>query len=407
MNMDFIRNNYHPAYKTNIVLITLQIHIIHMKNFSLSSHSCCWGDPPEHYRAGGKHLSHACQKTCDAQQVTKKKEFSMQYTTLGATDLAISRLGLGCMGMSEFYGESDDAQSRRVLDRAFELGVTFYDTADMYGHGHNEKLLAEFIADKRNNIAIATKFGIKRAAPGEYARTIDNSTQYMRSCCEASLQRLGVDVIDLYYVHRLASDRPIEDITADLARLVEEGKIRQIGFSEITADQLKRAAAIHPVAAVQSEYSLATRLPEQNGVLDACAQTGAAFVAYSPLGRGLLSGKAKSSTTMEQNDFRSMLPRFKGDAMRHNLELTEVITAMAEEKNVPASAITLGWVLQRNANVIPIPGTRHIKYLEQNVSALEVKLTDKEMELLETTFHYNAVEGERYPEEGMKGITDK
>lgn len=331
----------------------------------------------------------------------------MQYTTLGATDLAISRLGLGCMGMSEFYGESDDAQSRRVLDRAFELGVTFYDTADMYGHGHNEKLLAEFIADKRNNIAIATKFGIKRAAPGEYARTIDNSTQYMRSCCEASLQRLGVDVIDLYYVHRLASDRPIEDITADLARLVEEGKIRQIGFSEITADQLKRAAAIHPVAAVQSEYSLATRLPEQNGVLDACAQTGAAFVAYSPLGRGLLSGKAKSSTTMEQSDFRSMLPRFKGDAMRHNLELTEVITAIAEGKNVPASAITLGWVLQRNANVIPIPGTRHIKYLEQNVSALEVKLTDKEMELLETTFHYNAVEGERYPEEGMKGITDK
>ncbi len=329
----------------------------------------------------------------------------MNTTTLGKTDMVISRMGMGCMGMSEFYGPADDEASRRVLDRAFELGITFFDTADMYGHGHNEQLIAPFLADKRDKVVIATKFGIKREKPGEYARNIDNSTEYMRACCQSSLKRLGVDVIDLYYVHRLAADRPIEDVTADLAQLVAEGKIRHIGFSEITADQLRRAAAVHPVAAVQSEYSLVTRDPEQNGILDACNATGAAFVAYSPLGRGLLSGTQKSPEDFDQKDFRRLAPRFQGEAMTHNLRLVDVVTALAGEKNVAPASITLAWMLHRNDNVVPIPGTRHIKYLEQNTAALDVQLSEAELATLENTFHYNAVQGQRYPEEGLKGIS--
>ncbi|WP_027182930.1 aldo/keto reductase [Desulfovibrio inopinatus] len=332
----------------------------------------------------------------------------MRTTRLGHSDLIISALGLGCMGMSEFYGTSDDTVSRGVLDRAFELGINFYDTADMYGHGHNERLLAGFIADhrdQREKLVIATKFGIKREQPGSYAREIDNSTAYMRACCEASLSRLGIDVIDLYYVHRLASDRPIEDVTADLARLVEEGKIRYIGFSEITADQLRRAAKVHPVAAVQTEYSLVTRDVEHNGVLDACAEVGAAFVAYSPLGRGFLTASQTSPSDFEENDFRRMNPRFQADAMERNLRLLDVVKGMAAEKNVTPAQLTLSWVLNKNTNVVPIPGTRHVRYLESNVAASDIVLTAEDMERLETTFHYDAVVGQRYPEEGFKGLT--
>ena len=239
----------------------------------------------------------------------------MRMTQLGNSNLRISALGLGCMGMSEFYGTSDDTKSLAVIDHAFDLGINFFDTADMYGHGHNERLLSEFInknKGKRDALVIATKFGIKREQVGVYAREIDNSSAYMRACCEASLSRLGIDVIDLYYVHRLASDRPIEDVTADLARLVEEGKIRHIGFSEISADQLRRASRIHPVSAVQTEYSLVTRDTERNGVQDACREVGASFVAYSPLGRGFLTASQTSTDDFEENDFRRMNPRFQG-----------------------------------------------------------------------------------------------
>ena len=236
----------------------------------------------------------------------------MNKVTLGTTDIMVSRMGFGCMGMSEFYGPSDDQASLEVLEKSFELGINFYDTADMYGHGHNEELLSRFLKGRRDKVVLATKFGIYRAEKGKYERKIINSTEYMRSCLESSLKRLGTDVIDLYYVHRLAQDRPVEDVVGDLARLVDEGKIRHIGLSEVSADILRRAAKVHTVAAVQSEYSLVTRDVEQNGVLDTCKETGTAIVAYSPLGRGFLSGTIKDAGQPGPNGFQAVRPALPG-----------------------------------------------------------------------------------------------
>ncbi len=328
----------------------------------------------------------------------------MQTRNLGT--LEVSSLGLGCMGMSEFYGRGDDAESLRVLARALELGVSLLDTADMYGMGHNEELLARFIreeATRRERIVIATKFGIRRIE-GRYERRIDNSPAYVRAACEASLKRLGVDSIDLYYIHRIEPGRPIEEAVGAMAELVREGKIRAIGLSEPSAATLERAHKVHPICAVQSEYSLWTRDPEIDGVFDACSRLGVGFVAYSPLGRGFLTGALKDSTQLGEGDVRGMMPRFQGDYALENLRRLELIEAMAVEKGCTTAQMALAWVLANPLGIVPIPGTKRIKYLEENVEAAGILLGVEEMARLDAAFPAGADYGPRYTAEGMKGV---
>ena len=268
----------------------------------------------------------------------------------------VSALGLGCMGMSEFYGASDDAESLRTLARAADLGVTLFDTADAYGFGHNETLLGRFLAERRGQVRIATKFGLVRK-PGSYERRIDNSPGYIRAACEASLQRLGVETIDLYYAHRLDPQAPLEETIGALADLVRAGKVRAIGLCEVTPATLRRAAAIHPIAAVQSEYSLWTRDPE-DGVLQACRDVGAVLCAYSPLGRGFLTGQVDTSK-LAPDDFRSFNPRFTGENGAANARIAAAVTALAAAKGCTPAQLALAWLLAQGGNVIPIPGTRH------------------------------------------------
>jgi len=331
---------------------------------------------------------------------------TMKQRSLGPAHTPISALGLGCMGMSEFYGESDDSQSLATLERALELGVNFFDTADTYGFGHNESLLGRFIAQggaaRRAQVVVATKFGIVRA-PGQYERRIDNSDAYIRSACEASLQRLGVDCIDLYYCHRRNPDVPIEDMMASLAALVRAGKVRQVGLSEVSVDTLRKACAVHPVAAVQSEYSLWSREPE-HGMLQACAELGTTFVAYSPLGRAFLTGTV-SSATLADNDFRKHNPRFTGAAEASNRELVEGLRAQAEALGMTNAQLALAWLLAKHPHVVPIPGTRRIGYLEQNVAAAaRDPLTPEQVAQLDALFDPARVAGARYLDAGMAGI---
>ena len=335
---------------------------------------------------------------------------TMKQRSLGPatahTHTPISALGLGCMGMSEFYGETDDAQSLATLTRALELGVNFFDTADTYGFGHNESLLGRFIAQggaaRRAQVVVATKFGIVRAA-GQYERRIDNSDAYIRSACDASLQRLGVDCIDLYYCHRRNPDVPIEDMMASLAALVRAGKVRQVGLSEVSVDTLRKACAVHPVAAVQSEYSLWSREPE-SGMLQACAELGTSFVAYSPLGRAFLTGTV-SSVTLADNDFRKHNPRFSGAAEASNRELVEGLRGQADALGMTNAQLALAWLLAKHPHVVPIPGTRRIAYLEQNVAAAaRDPLTTEQVAQLDALFDPARVAGARYPEAGMAGI---
>jgi aryl-alcohol dehydrogenase-like predicted oxidoreductase len=328
----------------------------------------------------------------------------MKYVNLAQTDIKISKLGLGCMGMSEFYGPSDDENSIKVLEHALEMGVNFFDTADMYGHGHNEKLLAQVIRGKRDKVVVATKFGLVRKEVGVYERTIDNSPEYVRSACEASLKRLRVDCIDLYYAHRLNPDQSIELMMAELAKLVQEGKIRAIGLCEVSVEQLKRAHNIHPVSAIQSEYSLWTRDIETNGILELCCELGISVVPYSPLGRGFLTGKIANTETLDKSDFRLKSPRFQGENLQSNLELTNAVKTIAEKKKCSLAQVALSWVLEKGDNIIPIPGTRRIQYLEDNVEALRYPLTAEESTFLENVFTSQAVLGARYPKEGMKGV---
>lgn len=315
-------------------------------------------------------------------------------------------IGLGCMGMSEFYGASDDAESLATLHAAVELGVTHFDTADTYGHGHNESLLGRFLkevgAQRRDTLTIATKFGIVRE-PGRYERRIDNSPTYIRSACEASLKRLGVDRIDLYYCHRRDPDVPIAEVVGAMASLVEQGKVRSLGLSEVTLATLQAAHAVHPIAALQSEFSLWARDLEAE-LLPATQAMGTAVVAYSPLGRGMLTGTMPAAEALDPNDFRRALPRFTGSDGEQNRRLVEELNRLAKDWGLPATQVALAWTLHKGPQVLPIPGARRQRHLEQNVASAAIAFSDEQIGELDALFAIDKVRGERYPQAGWAGI---
>jgi aryl-alcohol dehydrogenase-like predicted oxidoreductase len=325
----------------------------------------------------------------------------MRTRKLGA-DVMVSALGLGCMGMSEFYGSTDSAQSIATIHRALDLGVTFLDTADIYGMGRNEELVGRAIRDRRNEVFLATKFGNVRAPDGTF-QDVNGRPEYVREACEASLKRLGVDVIDLYYQHRVDPKTPIEDTVGAMARLVQEGKVRYLGLSEAAPATLRHACAVHPILALQTEYSLWSRDPETE-ILPTCRELKVGFVAYSPLGRGFLTGRFKRQEDISGDDWRRYHPRFAGENFQRNLHLADAVQRLAKEKGVAASQIALAWVLARGEDIVPIPGTKHIRYLEENIGAIGFALTEDEQCRLEETFPIGAAAGERYNPQGMKTL---
>ncbi|MBI1207770.1 MAG: aldo/keto reductase [Azospirillum sp.] len=327
----------------------------------------------------------------------------MQKRHLGRSGLEVSCLGLGCMGMSEFYGPADEAESMATLERALELGVTLFDTADMYGRGRNEELVGRFLKGRRDRVVLATKFGIVRDADGGPGRSICNRPDYVREACDASLKRLGVDTIDLYYAHRIDPKAPIEETVGAMAGLVRAGKVRALGLSEVSAVTLRRAAAVHPIAAVQSEYSLWERGPER-AVLPACRELGIAFVPYSPLGRGFLSGQVTSTETLAADDFRRVNPRFQGANLDANQALAEAVRRLAATIGCTAAQLALGWLLAQGEDIIPIPGTKRRRWLEENCAAATLTLSDHELSLLDAAFPPGAATGARYPEAAMNTL---
>lgn len=329
----------------------------------------------------------------------------METKPLGSQGLRTSRLGLGCMGMSDFYGKRNDEESTNVIQRAFELGIRFFDTADMYGPYTNEILVGKAVRPFRKEITLATKFGIVRDPDQPSKRGINGRPEYVRSSCEGSLQRLGVEVIDLYYLHRKDPDTPIEETVGAMAELVKEGKIRAIGLSEVNADTLRRAHAVHPISALQSEYSLWTRDPE-DGVLQACRELGIAFVAYSPLGRGFLTGQIRRFEDFEENDYRRFSPRFQGENFNKNLQLVKKIEDLAQHKGCTTAQLALAWVLAQGEDIFPIPGTKKISYLEENTGSLKVSLSKEELKEIDAIAPKGAAAGLRYPE-AMMGSVDR
>ncbi|RJF80634.1 aldo/keto reductase [Oleomonas cavernae] len=326
----------------------------------------------------------------------------MDRRPLGSSGLTVSAIGLGCMGMSEFYGKADDAASLVTLGAALDAGIDFFDTADMYGSGDNERLLGRFLNGRRDKVTIATKFGIERK-PGTYERRINNSPDYIAQACDASLGRLGIETIDLYYAHRVNPAYPIEETVGAMARLVEAGKVRYLGLSEVSAATLRKAALVHPITAMQSEYSLWTREPEVD-VLAACQALGAAFVAYSPLGRAFLTGRFRTADDFGQGDFRQFLPRFQGEALARNLKLADALAAFAAAKQATPAQVALAWILAKQPHVIPIPGTTKAARVAENAAAAAIRLNTGEIDVLDTLFVPDAVTGERYTPEGMKGV---
>jgi aryl-alcohol dehydrogenase-like predicted oxidoreductase len=327
----------------------------------------------------------------------------MKTRELGQSGLHVSAVGLGCMGMSEFYGERDDAQSIDTIHRALELGVNFLDTADMYGVGLNEELVGKAITGRRDQVILATKFGNVRGADGSFLG-VNGTPEYVRSACEASLKRLNVEVIDLYYQHRVDPKTPIEDTVGAMAELVKEGKVRYLGLSEAGAQTVRRAAAVHPIAALQSEYSLWTRDPETD-ILAACREVGTGFVAYSPLGRGFLTGKIKNTADLGENDSRSQrFPRFQGENFDKNMQLVHHLEDLAASKGCKASQLALAWVLAQGEDIVPIPGTKRCTYLEENIAALDVILTADEIARLNAIAPHGVAAGDRYSEPAMRAL---
>ncbi len=310
-------------------------------------------------------------------------------------DLTVSALGLGCMGMSEFYGDADEAESVRTIHRALDLGITFLDTADMYGVGRNEELVGRAIRGRREEVVLATKFGNMRGESGEFLG-ISGRPEYVRQACDASLKRLGVDHIDLYYQHRVDPNTPIEDTVGAMAELVQAGKVRYLGLSEASAATIRRADAVHPITALQTEYSLWTRDPEAE-ILPACRDLGVGFVPYSPLGRGFLSGQFKTPDDFEPGDFRRHNPRFQGENFGRNLELVQAVQDLAAQKGCSPSQLALAWLLAQGQDIVPIPGTKRVKYLEDNAGAMHVRLSGAELAQLDAVFPVGAALGDRYP----------